>query len=70
MTVTLDWLGVATFRLTIDDLVNETTSNLVLPNRKLGQKWPQSGTITIESTSSNPGCSSRQAPPRCGWSIA
>ena len=46
-------LGTTT--LTIDDAVNETTNNLVLPNAKLGQKWPQSGTITIESTSSNPG---------------
>lgn len=46
-------LGTTT--LTIDDAVHETTENLVLPNAKLGQKWPQSGTITIESSSLNPG---------------
>jgi hypothetical protein len=33
----------------IDQTVNETTSNLVLPNAKAGQRWPQSGTITIET---------------------
>lgn len=33
----------------IDQTANETTSNLVLPNAKAGQRWPQSGTITIET---------------------
>ena len=46
---------IGTTTLTIDDAVNETTSDLLLPNTKLGQKWPQSGTITIESLSANPG---------------
>ena len=46
---------IGTTTLTIDDAVHETTSDVVLPNAKLGQKWPQSGTITIESSSSNPG---------------
>ena len=32
----------------IDQTVNETTSNLVLPNAKAGQRWPQSGSITME----------------------
>jgi len=44
-----------TTTLTIDDAVHETTNDLVLPNAKLGQKWPQSGTIVIESSSTNPG---------------
>ena len=35
--------------LPIDQTVHETTSNLVLPNAKAGQRWPQSGTITIET---------------------
>jgi len=35
--------------------VHETTNDLVLPNAKLGQKWPQSGTIVIESSSTTPG---------------
>jgi hypothetical protein len=35
----------------LDETQKETTANLVLPNTKTGQKWPQSGTITIESTS-------------------
>jgi|ERR1051326_2116871 hypothetical protein len=46
---------IGTTTLAIDDAVHETTTDLVLPNPKLGQKWPQSGTITIESSSSNPG---------------
>lgn len=33
----------------IDQTVDETTTNLVLPNAKAGQRWPQSGTITIET---------------------
>ena len=32
----------------IDQTVNETTSNLVLPNAKAGQRWPQSGSITLQ----------------------
>jgi hypothetical protein len=35
--------------LPIDQTINETTTNLVLPNVKAGQRWPQSGTITIET---------------------
>jgi hypothetical protein len=46
---------IGTSTLTIDDAVTETTNDLVLPNVKVGQKWPQSGTIVIESSSSNPG---------------
>ena len=32
----------------IDQTVTETTSNLVLPNAKAGQRWPQSGSITLQ----------------------
>jgi hypothetical protein len=31
--------------------MNEKTTDLVLPNAKAGQKWPQSGTIAIDQTS-------------------
>lgn len=36
--------------LPIDQTINQTTTNLVLPNARAGQRWPQSGTITIETT--------------------
>jgi hypothetical protein len=35
--------------LPIDQTISETTTNLVLPNAKAGQRWPQSGTISIET---------------------
>jgi hypothetical protein len=38
----------------IDMTETETTANLVLPNAKAGQQWPQSGTITLDS-STHPG---------------
>ncbi len=44
-------LGLGTSALAIDDSTKETTTDLVLPNAKAGQKWPQSGTITLESVS-------------------
>jgi hypothetical protein len=31
--------------------MKQTTTNLVLPNAKAGQKWPQSGTMTFDETS-------------------
>jgi len=34
--------------LALDEHITETTSDLVLPNANKGQKWPLSGTITIE----------------------
>ena len=34
----------------IAQTVHETTANLVLPNATAGQRWPQSGTITIETS--------------------
>jgi hypothetical protein len=42
-------MQVGTDAFPIDQTVNETTANLVLPNAKAGQRWPQSGTITIET---------------------
>lgn len=39
--------------LTLDEHRTETTSNLVLPNARKGQKWPLSGTIAIEETTNN-----------------
>lgn len=44
-------MGGTTFAL--DEHQKETTSNLVLPNARKGQKWPLSGTITMEETSNN-----------------
>lgn len=35
----------------INSTVVQTTTNLVLPNAKAGQKWPQSGTIILDETS-------------------
>lgn len=37
----------------IDELLKETTSELVLPNAGKGQKWPLSGTIALEETSNS-----------------
>lgn len=39
--------------LPIDEHLKETTSDLVLPNAAKGQKWPLSGTITVEETSNS-----------------
>jgi hypothetical protein len=39
--------------LPIDEHLKETTSDLVLPNATKGQKWPLSGTITIEEKSNS-----------------
>ena len=39
--------------LPLDEHLKETTSNLVLPNARKGQKWPLSGTIAIEVTTNN-----------------
>jgi len=39
--------------LPLDEHLKETTSNLVLPNARKGQKWPLSGTITVEDTSND-----------------
>ncbi len=39
--------------LPLDEHVKETTSNLVLPNARKGEKWPLSGTITVEETTNN-----------------
>jgi hypothetical protein len=39
--------------LPLDEHLKETTSNLVLPSARKGQKWPLSGTITIEETSND-----------------
>jgi hypothetical protein len=44
-------IQVGTTTIPIDDKQTETTSNLVLPNAKKGQRWPQSGTITIDEVS-------------------
>jgi len=46
-------LEVGTTTLALDEHLKETTSNLVLPNPRKGQKWPLSGTITIEDTSND-----------------
>jgi hypothetical protein len=37
-----------------DETVTQTATNLVLPNAKAGQKWPQSGMLTLD-LSENPG---------------
>jgi hypothetical protein len=39
--------------LPLDEHLRETTSNLVLPNVRKGEKWPLSGTITVEGTSNS-----------------
>jgi hypothetical protein len=39
--------------LPVDETVTETITDLVLPNTKAGQKWPQSGSITVH-VKSNP----------------
>ena len=39
--------------LTLDEHLTETTSNLVLPNAKKGQKWPLSGTIALDETTND-----------------
>lgn len=39
--------------LPIDEHLKETTSNLLLPNPRKGQKWPLSGTIAVEETTEN-----------------
>lgn len=39
--------------LPVDEHLKETTSNLMLPNARKGQKWPLSGTITVEETSNS-----------------
>jgi hypothetical protein len=44
-------IQVGTTTIPIDDKQTETTSNLVLPSAKKGQRWPQSGTITIDEVS-------------------
>lgn len=36
--------------LPINTTMTETTTNLVLPNTKAGQQWPQSGSITVDET--------------------
>jgi hypothetical protein len=51
-------LQLGTTTLPLDDHRTETTSNLVLPNARKGQKWPLSGTITIDDTSNDFGSSS------------
>lgn len=35
----------------VNDAMTQTIDNLVLPNVRAGQKWPQSGSITIDDTS-------------------
>lgn len=47
MTGSFDLSGTS---IPINSTVTETTTNLVLPNAKAGQKWPQSGTITFDET--------------------
>jgi hypothetical protein len=37
--------------LPLNSVITQTTNNVVLPNAKAGQKWPQSGSITIDDTS-------------------
>jgi hypothetical protein len=39
--------------LPIDEHLKETTTDLVLPNARKGQKWPLSGTITVEETTNS-----------------
>ena len=46
-------LQLGTTTLTLDEHRKETTSNLVLPNARKGQKWPLSGTITIDETTND-----------------
>jgi len=38
---------VGTLTVPLDQTVKETMTNLVLPNAKAGQKWPQSGSLTV-----------------------
>lgn len=35
----------------LNNVLTQTTNNVVLPNAKAGQKWPQSGSITIDDSS-------------------
>ena len=37
----------------------ELTTNIVLPNAKAGQRWPQSGSVQIDQTTSRPTASNR-----------
>ena len=46
-------LQLGTTTLALDEHQTETTSNLVLPNARKGQRWPLSGTIAIEETTNN-----------------
>lgn len=46
-------LQLGTTTLALDEHLTETTSNLVLPNVRKGQKWPLSGMITVEETTNN-----------------
>lgn len=46
-------LQLGTTTLNLDEAQRETTTNLVLPNVRKGQKWPLSGTISIEETTNN-----------------
>lgn len=46
-------LELGTTTLALDEHLTETTSDLALPNVRKGQKWPQSGTITIDETTNN-----------------
>jgi hypothetical protein len=46
-------LRIGTVLVPLDEKTTETTTNLVLPNTKAGQKWPQSGTVTVD-VSRNP----------------
>jgi hypothetical protein len=46
-------LQLGTTTLALDEHLKETTSNLVLPNARKGEKWPLSGTITLEETTNN-----------------
>lgn len=41
---------IGTQSVPLDELVTQTTTALVLPNTKAGQKWPASGTITTQVT--------------------
>jgi hypothetical protein len=40
-------IQVGTTTIPLDDKQTMTTSNLVLPNAKKGQRWPQSGSVTV-----------------------
>lgn len=50
-------LQLGTTTLPLDDHQTETTSKLVLPNVRKGEKWPLSGTIAIDETSNDFGSS-------------